>query len=117
MSITFNSKTYDNDVPRSPDIMRYLGAAHSNSVNDYVDLTRTAPKPTLNYAGKGRSRFKLVRTATDGTDSLGDAIADLTFSLPVGMQESEMDAFIADVGAAVVATAMEAFFQDRKIVL
>lgn len=116
MSLVFNSKTYINDVPRSPDIMRYLGPGHSNSANDFMDLGRTAPKPTATYAGKSRVRAKLTRTATDGTAPVGDAIGDLSFSLPVGMQESEMDAFTADLGAFVVAAAYEAFWQDRQIV-
>jgi len=117
MSLTFNSKTYTNDVNRSPDIMRYLGPGHTLSANDYVDLGRTAAKPTLNYAGKSRARFKLTRTATDGTDSLGDIIVDLAISIPVGTQESEMDALQADLGAFVITTAAEDFIQDQKIVL
>lgn len=116
MSLVFNSKTYVNDVPRSSDIMRYHGPAHTLSLNDYVDLGRTAPKPTSTYAGKGRARFKLTRTATDGTDPIGDIIADLAISIPVGCQESEMDGLLADLAAFFATAAAESLFQDQKIV-
>lgn len=115
MSLIFNSKTYVNDVPCSADIMRYIGPAHSNSKNDYVDCGRTAAKPTATFAGKTRARFKLTRTVTDGTINLGDAIADFAISIPVGCQESEMDALLADLGAFLVSTYGELLFQDGRI--
>lgn len=116
MALTVNAKTYNNDVPRSPDIMRYHGPGHSLSSNDYIDLARTAPKPTATYAGKGRTRFKLTRKATDGTSNLGDIIVDLTISTPVGTQESEQDSILADLGAWIVTANAESFFQDTKII-
>lgn len=116
MSFAFNSKTYVNDVPRSSDIMRYLGPAHTLSNNDYVDLGRTAPKPTATYAGKGRARFKLTRSCTNGTASLGDIIADIAISIPVGCQESEMDGLLADLAAMFATAGAESLFQDQKIV-
>lgn len=116
MALTINAKTYSNDVSRSSDIMRYLGPGHNLSANDFVDLGRTAAKPTADYAGKGRTRFKLTRAATNGTDALGDIIVDLAISIPVGTQESEQDAILADVGAWIVTAAGESFFQDQKIV-
>jgi hypothetical protein len=116
MSVTFNSKTYTNDVNRTPDIMRYLGPAHTLSTNDVVELGRTAPKKTADYAGKGRARFKLTRNATDGTDSLGDIIVDVQISTPVGTQESEQDAILADLAAYFATASAESLFQDQKIV-
>lgn len=116
MALTINAKTYNQDVSRSPDIMRYHGPGHNLSANDFVDLGRTAPKPTADYAGKGRTRFKLTRAATNGTDPLGDIIVDLSISIPVGTQESEQDAILADLGAWVVTAAAESFFQDHDIV-
>lgn len=115
MALTVNAKTYNADVARSPDIMRYHGPGHNLSSNDFIDLGRTAPKPTTDYAGKGRARFKLTRAATNGTLALGDIIVDLTISIPVGTQESEMDAILADVGAWLVTANAETFFQDHDI--
>lgn len=115
MSLTINAKTYNNDVARSPDIMRYLGPAHTLSNNDFVDLSRTAAKPTADFAGKGRARMKLTRGATNGTVYLSDIIVDVTISIPVGTQESEMDAVLADMVWLTTAAA-ESLFQDQKIV-
>lgn len=117
MSLVFAAKTYVQDVARGPDILRYLGPAHTLSANDYVDLTRIAPKPTSDYAGKGRSRLKLTRGSTDGTARLGDVIVDLTISIPVGTQESEMDAVLADLASFLGTANAESFFQDQKLSL
>jgi hypothetical protein len=116
MSFVFNSKTYVNDTPPAPNIMRYLGPGHTLSGNDYIDLTRTPAKPVNGYAGKARARFKLTRKATNGTDSLGDIIADIQLSTPVGTQESEMDAILADLAALFATAAAESLFQDLRIV-
>jgi hypothetical protein len=116
MSLTIDSATYENDVPRSSDIMRYLGPSHTLSTNDFVDLSRTAPKPTTDYAGKGRARFKLTRNATDGSESLGDIIADLQISIPVGTQASEATALIDDLAAWLATTAADDLFVSHDIV-
>lgn len=116
MSLTVNAKAYALDTQQAPNIQRYLGPLHTQSRNDWIDLGRTAAKPTKDYAGKGRTRFKLTRGATDGTLALGDIIVDLAISIPVGTQESEMDAILADLGAWIVTAAAESFFQDQKIV-
>lgn len=116
MALTINAKTYNNDVPRSSDIMRYTGPGHNLSANDYVDAGRTAPKKTADYAGKGRARFKLTRNATNGTISLGDAILDLSISFPVGMQSTEQDAVINDVAAWLATASAKSLFKDQDIV-
>jgi len=116
MSLSINSKTYDNDVSRSPDIFRYLGPAHDLSNNDFVDLSRTAPKPVEGFAGKGRARFKLTRAMTDGTDTLSDGIVDITISIPVGAQNSEQDSLIDDVAAWLATTSAKDLFQGHDIV-
>jgi hypothetical protein len=115
MPLTIDTDTYENDVARTPDLMRYTGPAHTLSVNDYVDLGRTAPKPTADYAGKGRARFKIVRNSTDGTDSLGDAIIDINVSFPVGMQSTEQDAIINDVATWFATTSAQDLFKDGDI--
>lgn len=116
MGLTVNAKTYANDVARSPDIMRYTGPGHTLSTNDFIDLSRTAPKKTSDYAGKGRARVKLTRNATNGTVSLGDAIADFSISFPVGMQSSEQDAVINDLAAWLGAAPAKSLFKDHDIV-
>lgn len=117
MSLTINAKTYTNDVPRNPDTMRYLGPGHTISANDFVELGRTSPKPTATYAGKGRTRMKIVRTVFDaGGLSLGDMIVDQTISIPVGALEAAKDLILADIGIFVQTASFESFAQDQLIV-
>lgn len=115
MGLTVNAKTYNQDVPRSPDIMRYTGPGHTLSNKDFIDLSRVAPKKTADYAGKGRARAKLTRNATNGTVSLGDAIADFAVSFPVGMQSSEQDAVLNDLAAWFATAAAKSLFKDHDI--
>jgi len=115
MPLTVNLDTYTNDVARTPDSYRYLGPIHSAIVNDFIDLSRTAAKPTTDYAGKGRARLKLTRDATDGTASLGDAICDIQISFPVGMQLSEQTALITDIATYLGTTSADDLFSVHKI--
>lgn len=116
MSLVFNAKTYANDTARTPDLYRYLGAAHTGSNNDYVEMGRIAAKPTATFAGKARRRLKLVRGATDGTDPLNsDVIADLNVSVPVGMDSTELTTFITDFAAAVSAALFATLVNTGKI--
>jgi hypothetical protein len=96
--------------------MRYLGPAHTLSNNDVIELTRIAAKPTADFAGKARARFKLTRGATNGTTYLGDNIVDMTISTCVGTAESEMDLILADLASYFATASAESFFQDLKIV-
>jgi hypothetical protein len=105
MSLTLDTKTYDNDVARSPDSYRYLGPDHSSEFNDFVDLYRaTAPVGDVGKV-KSRGRFKLTRSVTDGTDKLAtDMIIDVQVVIPTGSDGTEVDAVI-DEAAAFVAHA------------
>lgn len=117
MALTVNAKTYNNDVPRSPDILRYTGPLHTLSFPDYIDLSRTAPKATADYDGKGRARVKLTRRATNGSGvHLGDYIFDVAVSIPVGSASAEQDSVINDIAAWLATTAAKDLFKSHDIV-
>lgn len=115
MSLTINTKTYTNDVARSSDSYRYLGASHTFSFKDYVDTYRTAPKPTSTSDGQGKAEIKLTRTCTDGTDNVGTAIADFNVSFPVGAATSELQAILDDLAAWLATSAADDLFIDQQI--
>lgn len=99
MTITANTKDYEYDTHLSPDRVRYTGTGETLSAKDRVDFGRTRPKATADYPGNARSQVKLVRTGTDGTNPVGDMIADLKFQIPATVQSSEIDTLVADIAA------------------
>lgn len=115
MSLTFNTKTFVGDTPRSADIYRYLGPDHAVGKNDFVDLSRTAPKPIVGYSGNQRSGAKLTRTVTDGTVVLKDAIIKTESSIPADIDAVELAALIADYQAMIAATLWADLINYRKI--
>lgn len=115
MALTINTKTYANDVARTPDSYRYLGANHSFSVKDYVDAYRTAPKPTATFAGVGKAEVKLTRTVTDGTDPVGTGIAGFYTSFPVGGATAELQAFLDDLAAWLATTSADDLLINHEI--
>lgn len=116
MSLTFNTKTFTEDAS-GPTAYSYAGPAHTLSVKDYLTLKRTAPKPTSVFSGVGRTSAKLSRTATL-TGSLtptGDAIIEVSVSVPVGMAGADVDSLLNDMGALVSGADMKTHVKQQKI--
>lgn len=103
MTITVNTKSYDLDSYLSKDAVRYAGPSSDFQTVDTIDLKRTAPKPTKDFAGVARSQLKLTRSMTMTDGSKFSAIFDLQVSVPVGAAESDVDSIIADLASLLSA--------------
>lgn len=103
MTVTVNTKAYAFDTNPTPDSGRHTGPAATHSVKDYLDLKRAAAKPTADFAGVARASAKFVRTVTLGDGSKADAIAEASFSIPVGMAEADVDSLRDDLGDFLIA--------------
>lgn len=108
MSITLNTKTYGVDTFLSPNKVRYNGPGEALGMKDRIDLGRTYPKPTADYAGNARSQMKFTATLTDGTDPVGDGIVDVKVQIPVGVASAEVDALLDDAGDFLISAVAQA---------
>lgn len=115
MTITVNTKDYTFDTNPAPNIGRHKGPAHTYQAKDYLDLKRTDPKPTADFAGVARAGAKFVRTVTLADGSKGDAIIDVNVSLPVGMAEADIDSLRDDTGDFLLSPAADDLFVKQKI--
>lgn len=115
MSISLDTWTYVDDLPRSPDWFRYTGPSHTLSFKDYVDLKRTAPKPTATSDGKAKGSFKLTKGVTDGTDYLDDVILEITTSIPVGADGTEVDNILSKTAAFLASAEAKALFKNQNL--
>lgn len=104
MAITLNTKAYAFDSTQSPDKNRYTGPAHTYSVKDIFDVARVAAKPTADFAGVARSSAKFTRTLTLGDGSKATAIAEASFSIPVGATAADIDSLRDDLGDFLIST-------------
>jgi len=96
MSLTINTKSYPKDIQLQNVIgIRYNGPNHDSSNKEYADLIRIDPNSN-SAQPKSKTKARLVKSATDGTDPLSDALAELVVTLPVGMDATERTNFIAD---------------------
>lgn len=103
MTITVNTKAYAEDASITPDVVRHTGPAHTFSVKDYLDLKRTAPKPTATFAGVARASAKFVRSLTNATTGeVADAIAEASFSIPAWATEAQVDSIRDDLGDLLI---------------
>lgn len=100
MSLTVNAKAFTADTFLTNAIL-YYGPAHTLSVKDDIRLAKTAPKPTSTFSGVGRTGAKLTRTLTltGAATSTGDAILDISVSIPVGAAGADVDSLLNDMGA------------------
>ncbi len=104
MSITLNTLVYSEDAALNPNMVRHTGPDASFQSKDYIDLSRTAPKPSANSAGVARARVKRTKTVTLADASTADAIITVDFTFPVGMAEADADALRDDVGDYLIST-------------
>lgn len=107
MSLTVNALTYNVDTARTPDIQRYNGPSNSFSGKDYIDLKRSAPKPTSTTLGYAKAESKLTRTMTDGTDPVGDGIIYCSVSFPVEATTAQKEAMVTDLATWLLTTAAD----------
>lgn len=107
MSLTVNTKAYALDSTQTPDKNRYTGPNHTFAVKDYLDVARVPAKPTDTFAGVARSSAKFTRTVTLGDGSTATALAEASFSIPVGMAEADVDSLRDDLGDALLDIAID----------
>lgn len=101
MSLTISTKAYEADAAVSANQIPYKGPAHTLATKDRLDLYRTEPKGNAVFSGVGRSRAKFVRTLalTGAKTTSGDAIIDISMSMPVGASTTDMDNLVNDVAS------------------
>lgn len=105
MTVTVNTKAYAFDTNVTPDIGRHTGPSNTFGVKDYLDLKRTAPKPTATFEGVARSSAKFVRTLTHPTTGeKADAIAEGSFSIPAWATQAMVDAIRDDLGDLLISS-------------
>jgi len=115
MTVTVNTKAYAFDTNPTPDIGRHKGPAHTFQTKDYLDLKRTNPKPNGDFLGVARAGAKFVRTVTLAQGGTGEAIVEVTSSLPVGMAEADIDSIRDDLGDLLISTNGDDLFYKQKI--
>lgn len=100
MALTINAKTFTADAIQK-DVVGYAGPANTISNKDYVQLSRTAPKPTSSFSGVAKATAKLTRTLTltGALTPVGDGIVSISFSIPVGAASADIDSMLNDMGS------------------
>lgn len=117
MSVVLNTKAYEADIAVSPNQVPYKGPANNLTVKDRFDLYRVEPKGTTTFSGVGRSRAKFVRTLTltSAKTETGDAIADISVSIPVGASIANIDSLADDIGAFTSSAAFKLLLKNLDI--
>jgi len=117
MSLTIDTVVYTQGLQLASNLgFNFIGANHTGSLPEYMQLIATPAKPTATSEGKNKSNLRVVSGATNGTDALMDAIANIQVSIPVGMVSSEEDAFIARVQAFAASAAFVSLVKNRTVV-
>jgi len=116
MSLVFNTKTYNADK-FGADAVGYIGALKTLSVHDDLGLARVAPKPTATFSGVSRTSAKLTRTLTltGALTPTGQAILQISVSVPVGTASADIDALLNDMGALLSGADFKTHVKTQKI--
>lgn len=116
MALTINAKTYNADSFQQ-NAVGYIGPLKTVTMKDEVFLRRTAPKPTSVFSGVGRTSAKMTRTfaLTGALTPTGDAILEISVSVPVGYASTDVDTLLNDMGAYLVSTAFKTHVKSQQI--
>lgn len=116
MSLTINAKTYNADS-FGVNAVGYAGPAHTVTVKDYAQMSRTAPKPVTTSSGVGRTLAKLTRTHTlaGALEPTRNIIGNFDVACPVGIAGADVDTFLNDMGALIASAAFKAHVKAQQI--
>lgn len=115
MTVTVNTKAYAFDTNTSPDAARMVGPSNDFDTKDILELKRTSAKPTADFPGVARSSAKFSRTVTINSVNY-TAIAEASFSIPVGMVGADIDSLRDDLGDFLISTNGDDLVEKHKIV-
>jgi hypothetical protein len=116
MSLTFNTKTYTSDSFQQ-NAVGYIGSLKTVSVKDDLILKRVQPKATAVFSGVGRTEAKLTRTLTltGALTPSGEAIVDISISVPVGYASADVDALLNDMGAFLSSASFKTHVKSQQV--
>lgn len=116
MSLTINTKTYTSDSFQK-DTVGYIGSLKTVTVKDDVKLARTAPKPTAVFSGLGRTSAKMTRTLTltGALTPTGDAICEISVSVPVGYTAADVDTLLNDMGSFLSSASFKTHVKSQQV--
>lgn len=116
MSLTINAKTYTADS-FGTSAVGYIGSLKTVTVKDDVSLRRTAPKATAVFSGVGRTQAKMTRTLTltGALTPQGEALVDISVSVPVGFASADVDSLLNDMGAFLASASFKAHVKTQQI--
>jgi hypothetical protein len=117
MALTVNAKTFTADK-FSPDSVGYFGPAHTASVKDDIQVARVAAKPTTVFSGVARTSVKLTRTLTltGALTPTGEAIVQISMSMPVGSAGADVDSMLNDLGSHLSSASGKLVAKNQQIV-
>lgn len=116
MSLTVNAKTYSlNGL--SGNAGNYYGPAHTLSIFDDIRMAYVSPKPNAVFSGVGRTSCKLTRTLTltGALTTTGQAICDISVSIPVGYTAADVDSILNDMGAFLASATFKTHVKSQQI--
>lgn len=100
MTLSINTKTFTANTQQNGAVL-YVGPANTFTLKDAFRLSARAPRPAKDYSGQAVSQHKFTRTLplTAALTPTGDAIVEISVSVPVGFASTDVDALLNDAGA------------------
>lgn len=101
MSITLNTKVYDQDASIDANAIQYVGPAHNISTSDLLVLKRAISGPNGGGVRYAKATARVVRhIMVDGKPV--QATGEYIVSVPVGSAKADVDSLRDDLGDLLV---------------
>lgn len=116
MALTVNAKTYTGDSFQQNQV-GYNGPGKTASVKDDIVLRKAAAKSSATFSGVVRTGAKLTRTLTltGAKTTSGDAILEISCSIPVGFAAADVDAILNDMGSLLASASFKTHVKTPQV--
>lgn len=93
----------------------YVAGDHTLALNHTLALSRVFPKPTKDYAGVARTRFKVTKGILLASGQTVPLIASVEYDIPVGVAEADYDKVIEELKLLAAASFVETLTDIQEI--
>jgi hypothetical protein len=97
MTITLNTKAYEQDASIDANAIQYVGPANTISTNDKLVMKRALTGANADGVKYARATVRFVRTITVDSKQV-QATGEAVISVPVGSAKADVDSIRDDLG-------------------
>lgn len=93
----------------------YVAGDHTPALPHTLSISRVFPKPTKDFAGVSRTRYKVTKGIALASGQVVNLIAEVNFDYPVGVAEADYDKVTEEIKLLAAHSFLETLIDIQEI--